>query len=154
MTPAVSVVIAAYNYGRFLTGALESVLGQTLRDLEVIVVDDGSTDGTEKFCRSFHPNYSFQYLRQLNAGAGAARRRGVQHAHGEYLLLINDDTIPAPDLLSAHCKAHQARADARQCVLGTFHFPPEAQQHALTRFLTESPFLFPQVKLQAGEYWE
>ena len=105
-------------------------------------MDDGSTDETERFCRSYQPNYSFQYLRQLNAGAGAARRRGVQHARGEYLLLINDDTIAAPDLLANHWKAHQNRQDARQCVLGDFRFPPAAQQPALTRFLTQSPFFF------------
>src|ERR1700690_4104679 len=106
---------------------------------EVIVVDDGSTDETEQFCRNFRPDYSFQYLRQLNAGAGAARRRGVQHARGECLLLFNDDTISAPDLLAEHWKAHQTRADVRQCVLGDFRLPPEAQHRALTRFLTQTP---------------
>jgi Glycosyl transferase family group 2 len=87
-------------------------------------------------------------------GAGAARRRGVQHARGENLLLINDDTISGPDFLAQHWKAHQAHPDARQCVLGDFCFPAAAQQRALTRFLTQSPFFFPQVALRAGEYWE
>jgi hypothetical protein len=78
----------------------------------------------------------------------------VQHARGEYLLLFNDDTISVPDLLGEHWKAHHNRQDTRQCVLGDFRFPAAAQQRALTRFLTQSSFFFPQVTLRAGEYWE
>jgi len=139
-----------------LQECLDALARQTMRPdmFEVIVVDDGSTDETEQFCRNFRPDYSFQYLRQLNAGAGAARRRGVQQARGEYLLLFNDDTIAAPDLLAEHWNAHRNRQDARQCVLGDFRFPAAAQQRALTRFLTQSSFFFPQVTLRAGVYWE
>jgi hypothetical protein len=117
-------------------------------------VDDGSSDDTAAFCGTFRPNYSFQYLRQLNAGAGAARRRAVRHARGEYLALFNDDTISSPGLLAEHWKAHQAHPNERQAVLGDFRFPAAAEKRALTRFLIESPFLFPQTKLQAGKYWE
>lgn len=78
----------------------------------------------------------------------------MQHARGEYRVLINDDTISAPDLLAQHWKVHQNRGDVRQCVLGDSCFPPAAQQRALTRFLTQSPFFFPQMTLRAGEYWE
>jgi len=155
-TPTFSVIIPTYNRQPVLAECLDALAQQSVRPemFEVIVVDDGSTDETEQFCRNFRPNYSFQYLRQLNAGAGAARRRGVQHARGEYLALFNDDTIAAPELLAEHWKAHQGRQDVRQCVLGDFRFPAAAQQRALTRFLTQSPFFFPQVTLQAGEYWE
>ena len=154
--PTFSVIIPTYNRQEVLAECLDALGRQTVRPemFEVIVVDDGSADATEQFCRKFQPNYSFQYLRQLNAGAGAARRRGVQHARGEYLALINDDTISAPDLLAEHWNAHQTRQDLRQCVLGDFRFPPAAQQRALTRFLSHSPFFFPQATLQAGEYWE
>jgi glycosyltransferase involved in cell wall biosynthesis len=154
--PSFSVIIPTYNRPRVLAECLQALGRQTVRPemFEVIVVDDGSTDETEQFCRNFQPNYSFQYLRQLNAGAGAARRRGVQHARGDYLALFNDDTIAAPELLAEHWKAHQARTGVRQCVLGDFRFPPAAQDRALTRFLTQSPFFFPQATLQAGEYWE
>jgi glycosyltransferase involved in cell wall biosynthesis len=104
-----SVIIPTYNRQPVLAECLHALDRQNVQPemFEVLVVDDGSTDETEHFCRNFQPNYSFQYLRQLNAGAGAARRRGVQHARGEYLLLFNDDTISAPDLLAEHWKAHQ-----------------------------------------------
>ncbi len=154
--PEFSVIIPTYNRDSVLAECLDALARQTVRPdtLEVIVVDDGSSDGTEQFCRNFQPNYSFQYLRQFNAGAGAARRRGVQHARGEYLVLINDDTISAPDLLAVHWKVHENRGDVRPCVRGDFRFPPAAQERALTRFLTQSPFFFPQLTLRAGEYWE
>lgn len=154
--PEFSVIIPTYNRRAVLKDCLDALARQTVRPevFEVIVVDDGSADETERFCRSYQPKYSFQYLRQLNAGAGAARRREVQHARGQYLLLFNDDTIPAPDLLAEHWKAHQNRQDARQWVLGDFCFPAAAQRRALTRFLAQSSFFFPQTTLRAGEYWE
>lgn len=78
----------------------------------------------------------------------------MQHARGAYLVLINDNTISASDLLARHWNVHQNRGDIRQCVLGDFRFPAAAQERALTRFLTQSPFFFPQPTLRAGEYWE
>lgn len=68
------MIIPTYNRHLVLTECLDALARQAVRPetFEVIVVDDGSTDETEQFCRSFQPNYSFQYLRQLNAGAGAA----------------------------------------------------------------------------------
>jgi glycosyltransferase involved in cell wall biosynthesis len=155
-TPMFSVIIPTYNRKGVLTQCLEALARQSVapETFEVIVVDDGSTDGTEQLCRNFRAAFPFQYLRQLNAGAGAARRRGVRHARGEYLVLINDDTISAPDLLAEHRKAHQGCANDRQAVLGDFRLPPAAQDRALTRFLIASPFFFPQATLRPGTYWE
>jgi hypothetical protein len=78
----------------------------------------------------------------------------VHYARVEYLLLFIDDTISAPDLLAEHRKAQQAHPDLRRCVPGDFYLPPAAQQRALTRFLTQSSFFFPQATQRAGEYWE
>ncbi|MGA7226143.1 MAG: glycosyltransferase [Candidatus Acidiferrales bacterium] len=155
-TSVFSVIVPTYNRQRVLAECLDALARQSVspETFEVVVVDDGSSDETEHFCRNFRPSYSFQYLRQLNAGAGAARRRGVQHARGAYLALFNDDTIPAPDLLAQHWKAHQDRPHERHAVLGDFRFPAAAQDRALTRFLIESPFFFPQATLRAGTYWE
>ncbi|MFZ0522019.1 MAG: glycosyltransferase [Candidatus Acidiferrales bacterium] len=154
--PVFSVIVPTYNRQRVLAECLDALARQSVAPdiFEVIVVDDGSSDETERVCRDFKPSYSFQYLRQLNAGAGAARRRGVQHARGEYLVLFNDDTISAPDLLAQHWKAHRDCPHERQAVLGDFRFPAAAQDRALARFLIESPFFFPQATLQAGTYWE
>ena len=155
-TPFFSVIVPTYNRQRVLAQCLDALSRQSVAPdiFEVIVVDDGSSDGTEQLCRNFRAAFPFQYLRQLNAGAGAARRRGVRHARGEYLVLLNDDTITAPDLLAEHRKAHQVCANDRQAVLGDFRFPPAAQDRALTRFLIASPFFFPQATLRPGTYWE
>ena len=154
--PFFSVVIPTYNRQATLQSCLKAVAQQTfpVNDFEVIVVDDGSTDSTEAFCRSRQFPFAFRYLRQLNAGAGAARRRAVQHARGDFLLLLNDDSIAAPDLLAVHRNAHHNSSPDRVAILGDFRLPSEASNHALTRFLTSSPFFFPQATLQAGQYWE
>jgi O-antigen biosynthesis protein len=156
VSPFFSVVIPTYNRQTTLQACLEALERQTfpVKDLEVIVVDDGSTDATESFCRSRQFPFVFRYLRQLNAGAGAARRRAVQHARGDFLLLLNDDSIAAPDLLAVHRNAHHNSLADRVAILGDFRFPSEASNRALTRFLSSSPFFFPQATLQAGQYWE
>jgi glycosyltransferase involved in cell wall biosynthesis len=155
--PFFSVTIPTHNRQPTLQQCLQALEQQSLNpgEFEVIVVDDGSSDATESFCRSFRPRFEFQYLRQLNAGAGAARRRAVRHARGEYLLFLNDDSIAAEDLLRAHKTSHLASTSCdRVAVLGNFRLPPEAANRALTRFLTASPFLFPQNTLRPGKYWE
>ena len=104
-----SVIVPTYNRladSEKVSGALEA---QTLpaTDFEVIVIDDGSSDGTEELLTQYRPPFRFQYLRQKNSGTGAARRNGVAHASGEYLLLMNDDTICDRDLLKQHLQVQR-----------------------------------------------
>ena len=84
----VAVVIPCYNQGRFLGEAIDSVLAQRHRRLEVIVVDDGSTDDTARVAAKYS---SVRYVRQANAGPSAARNRGVQETTSEYLLFLDAD---------------------------------------------------------------
>ncbi len=155
--PFFSVTIPTCNRLPILQQCLQALEQQSLspNEFEVIVVDDGSSDATQAFCKSFRPRFDFQYLRQLNAGAGAARRRAVRHASGDFLLFLNDDSIAAPDLLQTHKTAHLGSPSCdRTAILGNFRLPPEAANRALTRFLSTSPFLFPQNTLRPGKYWE
>ncbi len=151
-----SVVLPTYNRQETLAKCLSALAQQTFpaAGFEVIVVDDGSKDSTAQFCRSYRAPFAFHYIRQANAGAGAARRVGVKQARAQYLLLINDDTIAAPDLLVQHCRAHQEHPNDRQLVLGDFTFPAAAMDRALTRFLCEGPFLFPQTTMKPGIHWD
>ena len=146
------MVIPTYNRRAALESCLEALSRQTLSPdhFEVIVVDDGSTDDTEGLCRNLSPSFPLIYTKQANAGAGAARRRGVEHARGDYLLLINHDTIVEPRLLAEHLRVQRAHAQKRCAVLGDFRYPPAARQRALTHFLCTQPFLFPQVNLNPG----
>ena len=94
MTDSVSVVIPTYNYGHFIGEAIESVLGQTVVPAEVVVVDDGSTDGTAEAVREFGERV--RYVRQENAGVCAARNRGVAETTGEFIAFLDADDIWEP----------------------------------------------------------
>jgi glycosyltransferase involved in cell wall biosynthesis len=86
----VSVIIPVYNYDRYLAEAVESVLSQTYQRLEVIVVDDGSTDQSGQVARSF-ADRGMRYCHQVHAGIGPARNKGVELAQGEFLAFLDAD---------------------------------------------------------------
>lgn len=98
--PTVTVVIPVFNSERYLPECLESVLSQSLRDIEVVCVDDGSTDGSRVIaadCASRDDRISV--LAQPNRGPGAARNAGVAAAHGEYLCFLDSDDRLEPSAL-------------------------------------------------------
>jgi len=150
--PAISLIVPTFNRLPILKKCLVALEGQTFaaRDFEVIVIDDGSNDGTEAMMRQYRPPFRLQYLRQTNAGTGTARRNGVAHASGEYLLLMNDDTICDPDLIEQHMRAQRELASERWAVLGNFEYPAEAHRRAFTHFLRTGSFMFPQIDMEAG----
>jgi GT2 family glycosyltransferase len=93
----VSVIIPTFNRARFLGEALDSVLGQTYSDLEVIVVDDGSTDGTAELMSARSRDDSrVRYVPQANRGASAARNAGLDLARGEYVAFLDSDDAWKP----------------------------------------------------------
>lgn len=97
--PTVSVIIPTYNRAHVLTRALESVLAQTFEDFEVLVVDDGSTDGTAALMAEYEArDERVRYLVQpQNAGVSAARNRGLREVRGAYIALLDsdDEWLPA-----------------------------------------------------------
>lgn len=100
--PYFSVVIPTYNRASFIRAAVESVLQQSYRDFEVIVVDDGSTDNTESVVRSIQDD-RLQYLRKLNGERGAARNFGTREARGKYVTFLDsDDTVYPHHLQTAY----------------------------------------------------
>lgn len=154
---ALSVIIPTYNRKDTLHLCLANLALQTdvNERWEVIVVDDGSTDGTAEVCRKFPACLPLRYLRQENAGAGAARRTAVEHARGEYLLLINDDTMAYRNLLAEHLRTQgEFSREKKIAVLGNFCYPVEARERALTFFLSVHPMFFPQATLEPGLHTE
>ncbi|HEY2324319.1 MAG TPA: glycosyltransferase family A protein, partial [Thermoanaerobaculia bacterium] len=91
---SVSVVIPSYNYARYLGEAIDSALAQTLPPLEVIVVDDGSTDETSEVLATYADR--IRVLRQKNSGVAVARNSGIAAAHGEYVAFLDADDIWLP----------------------------------------------------------
>ena len=150
--PRFSVIVPTYNRLPILKKCLAALEAQTLtsNDFEVIVIDDGSSDGTQEALKNYHPPFGFQYLRQTNSGTGAARRNGVAHAIGEYLLLMNDDTICDRDLLEQHLRAQTAYGFRAMGRAGEFRISREARRRALTQYFCVEPFMFPQVSMEAG----
>lgn len=99
--PKVSVIIPAYNASAFIKKCLESVLSQTLSDIEVIVVDDGSTDATREVVRELASGDNRIFLiEQENSYAGVARNNGMKHATGEYLYFLDADDFISKDMLA------------------------------------------------------
>lgn len=97
----VSVIIPAYNAAKFIGGAIESVLAQSVKDLEIIVVDDGSTDGTGKVVESYLYDSRVRYLCQANRGLPGARNAGAAASTGEFLAFLDADDFFAPNALEA-----------------------------------------------------
>ncbi len=96
----VSVVMPIYNAEKYVSQAIESVLNQTLKDFELILVDDGSTDKSPEICDAYAEQDSrIQVIHQSNGGICAARNCGLEMAKGEYLAFIDNDDVYLPDLL-------------------------------------------------------
>ena len=150
--PAISVIIPTYNRLPILRKCLAALEAQTVpqKEFEILVIDDGSSDGTEEAMRQYHPSFPLRYLRQKNSGTGAARCNGVSHARGEYLLLMNDDTLCDENVLEQHLQAQRNYASQRWAVLGNFEYPGAARQRALTHYFCVEPFMFPQVSMEDG----
>lgn len=107
----VSVVIPAYNQSQFLADAVHSVLCQTLDDLEVIVVDDGSTDDTAQVASGIR-DPRVRYIYQENRGLSAARNTGIRASTGKYLSFLDCDDLFAPSKLEWLTRALEERPDA------------------------------------------
>jgi hypothetical protein len=97
--PRVSVVIPAFNRAALIGETLDSVLAQTYRDLEVIVVDDGSTDDTPTILAQYERDARLRVIRQANHGEGAARNAGIGAARGEYVAFVDSDDVWRADKL-------------------------------------------------------
>lgn len=114
-SPKISVIIPVYNVGQYLPKCMDSVINQTLRDIEIICVDDGSTDNSaEILSRYADKDERIILIRQANGGAGAARNNGLQYARGEYLSILDSDDFFEPDMLE---KSYEAAKNAQADII-------------------------------------
>ena len=102
----VSVVIPTYNRAHLLGDAVRSALHQSHAPLEILVIDDGSTDDTSRLCAQFGP--SVHHIPQDHGGTAAAKNRGLREARGEYVAFLDSDDMWEPSKLEIHLAVHRA----------------------------------------------
>ena len=110
--PTFSVVMPAYNAERTIDSAIRSVFAQTRGDFELIVVDDGSRDGTLERIRAYEADPRLHLLRRANEGPGAARNAGIRHARGRYVSFLDSDDLWLPRYLEVMHESLARDADA------------------------------------------
>jgi len=104
----VSVIIPVYGVEKFIAATVQSVLGQTYENFEILIVDDASPDNSVAVCEQFH-DPRLRILRQANRGLAGARNTGIRHATGEYIAFLDGDDLWQPEKLAAHV-AHLERS--------------------------------------------
>ena len=111
--PTVDIILPAYNAAVFLPMALDSVMGQTFVDWRILLVDDGSTDGTAEIARRYAEQLGpkLQYIFQENRGLPAARNTAIRHAEAEFLALLDADDVWLPGRLEASLRMFASRPE-------------------------------------------
>ncbi|MEO8677463.1 MAG: glycosyltransferase family A protein [Vicinamibacterales bacterium] len=151
----VSTVLAVYNRPQLLVEAVNSVLSQTYRQLEIVIVDDGSTDATPEVAQSFAARYPdlVRYVRQDNAGHPAAMNTGLNYVTGEFIQFLDSDDLLLPEKFAVQVAGLRSHPDcgiaycyAREYVLGGTWSGRPARRTAET-----FTHLFP--ALLAGKIW-
>lgn len=122
--PRVSVVMPAYNTAAYIAESIDSVLEQDYPDLELIVVDDGSTDGTLEIVRGYGERLTL--LVQHNQGAAVARNAGIAAAAGEYIAFIDSDDVWLPGKIRAQVAHMERHPDIGMTFTAWYNWKPEA----------------------------
>lgn len=137
MSPLVSVIVPCYNQAQYLEEALESVLAQTYKNWECIVVNDGSPDHTEDIAKEWcNKDSRFKYFLKKNGGVSSARNAGIENSTGEYILPLDADDLIHPQYLElavnsfrnnervslVYCKAEKFGIDKGDWILDEYNY--------------------------------
>lgn len=147
--PTVTVILPVYNGENYVRFAIESVLNQTVKDLELVVVDDGSTDSTPEIIASYGP--PLRYVRQENTGVAGAFNHGLRLAQGKYISWLSHDDIFQPTKLEKQlealrkldspgiCYTDIESIDSEGRVVTEYKLPEYVRGETLRRVLTGGP---------------
>ena len=151
----ISVIIPVYNTKQYLADCLNSILAQTYTDLEILFIDDGSTDGSSELLDSFASiDKRIRVIHQPHGGVCAARNRGIEESTGDYLSFIDSDDTLEPDMYDvlmklireygvqiAHCSYNRVTAGVVKNVGNTGKIIPQTGEEALRCLLTGKYFV-------------
>lgn len=126
MQPSVSVIVPVYNIEQYIGKCLDSIIGQTLKEIEIIVVDDGSTDDSSRIIdRYARTDSRIVAIHKTNGGVVSARNCGIAQATGLYILFVDGDDHLAPDA----CERLLRKAQATSTDMVIMRFDIEYPQH-------------------------
>lgn len=121
--PLISVIVPVYNTDKYLEKTLDALKNQTYKNLEFVIVDDGSTDSSAKICDKFAESDSrFKVIHQENKGVCAARNKAISEAQGEYIGFCDSDDLPEPDLYETLYSLIEENQCDISMVKAAFHF--------------------------------
>ena len=156
----ISIVIPIYNAEDHLQRCVDSVLNQTEKNIEIILVDDGSTDNSIEICKNYlNQDKRVQLIHQENSGVSAARNRGIEQACGEYIGFIDSDDWIEPNMYECLLReANQASADIVMCDARTVYEDGKIQADTITQLsanqiLQKSDFTPSLLLEMAGSAW-
>lgn len=142
-----SVVVPTFGRSQILNTLLRALEAQTLAKdrFELVVVDDGTVPPIAIDAQAY--SYSITLLRQENAGPGAARNLAFENVRAPLVLILNDDAVPARDLLEGHVAAH-VNAPRKVAILGAFPFTAKSMRSPFVRLLSQTSLLFDYVRME------
>lgn len=146
--PLISVIITNYNYGQYITKAIKSILNQTYRNIELIIINDGSTDNSDKIIKeliSKYPGRNIHYVTRENKGVVYTRNEGMKLAKGEYISYLDADDYFNRDYISKSYRI--AKESGADVVYPNWHYVDEWLGHPDTNFPEFSPELLQLQKL-------
>lgn len=124
-TPSISIIVPVFNTRNYITQCLESIKNQTISSIEVIIIDDGSNDGSEEICNEFSStDERFIVIHQDNMGLSTARNCGIEIAKGEYVLFVDSDDYIKDDL----CEKTYRFAKSNDADLVRFFYQEDTKQ--------------------------
>lgn len=153
MTPLISIIIPAYNAAKTIGVAIESALAQSYRPIEIVVVDDGSSDDTVEIVKKVNSN-EVRLICQANGGASSARNMGIEQACGKWIKFLDADDLLLPDCLSNHWEMQKNLGEKELSVggfmeNGVYRFFPEHSMQVYTPWL---PLFSKQALVETGGF--
>lgn len=145
--PLVSIIITTYNHGRYLADAVESVIAQTYANIELVIVDDGSTDNTPELLQRYP---SIKYIYQSNEGLSAARNKGIDNSKGSFIIFLDADDWLYPNAVVTQLR--HFRLDPGAAFIAGSHDKVNGQKRILTAGEPAPPPEAPYAALLQGNF--